>query len=96
MDDQQTKQDFWNEHIRAWRMSGLTQGEYCKRHGLKVASLGYWKDKQRRRGEPLTLVRLPIQAGQIGPVLRGASGWRLELPAHVEVAWLAELLTRLP
>jgi len=96
MDSPQTKQDFWNEHIRAWRSSGLTQGEYCNRHGLKVASLGYWLGKQRRQAEPLTLVPLPLQTSHAGPVLHGATGWRLELPVQIEAVWLADLLARLP
>lgn len=96
MDGTQSKQDFWNEHIRAWRRSGLSQIEYCERQGLKVANLGYWLGKQRRQAEPLTLVPLPLQVLHAGPVLHGAAGWRLELPAGVEPAWLADLLTRLP
>ena len=76
-------------------MSGLTQREYCNRHGLKVASLGYWKAKQGHQAEPLTLVPLSLQAGHAGPVLHGRSGWRLELPAPTDAAWLADLLGRL-
>jgi len=41
MDTRGTQQAFWNDHIRAWRESGLAQGDYCARHGLKVGSLGY-------------------------------------------------------
>lgn len=96
MDSRTTKQEFWNEHIRAWRGSGLTQSEYCTRHGLKVGSLGYWLGKQRRRAGALTLVPLPLPAGHAGPVLHGVTGWRLELPAGIEPAWVGELLARLP
>lgn len=96
MDSWPTKQEFWNDHIRAWRRSGLTQGEYCTRHGLKAASLGYWLGKQRRQAEPpLTLVPLSLQAGHAGPVLHGRDGWRLELPAQIDTVWLADLLGRL-
>jgi len=96
MDPHPTKQDFWNDHIRAWRASGLTQGEYCARQGIKATSLGYWLGKQRRQAQPLTLVPLPLQAGHPGLVLHGATGWRLELPAEVRAAWLGDLLARLP
>lgn len=43
-----SKQDTWNDHLRAWRGSGLSQIAYCDRHGLKVASLAYWLGKQRK------------------------------------------------
>ncbi len=26
---------FWNMHVDAWRLSGLSQKEYCRRHGLR-------------------------------------------------------------
>jgi len=42
------------------------------------------------------LLPLPLPAGHGGPVLYGAGGWRLELPAGIEPVWVGELLARLP
>jgi len=34
--------EFWAHHVRGWRASGLTQVQYCRRHGLSKGTLGYW------------------------------------------------------
>ncbi|WP_407635331.1 IS66 family insertion sequence element accessory protein TnpA [Methylohalobius crimeensis] len=50
------KEQFWQEHFDAWRVSGLSQAEYCKQHGLKFSHFAYWRtrnNKQRRKLVPL-------------------------------------------
>ena len=39
------KAAYWSEHIVAWRGSGLSQGAYCRRHGLSQSSLSYWRKR---------------------------------------------------
>ncbi len=34
--------EFWTRHVKAWRSSGQTQREYCRRHRLLKGTLGYW------------------------------------------------------
>ncbi len=34
---------FWNKHVDAWRLSGLSQKEYCRRHGLRDKAFGHYK-----------------------------------------------------
>ena len=34
--------EFWRRHVEAWRNSGLSQKEYCRRHRLLKGTLGYW------------------------------------------------------
>jgi len=31
---------FWRSHFEVWALSGLTQREYCERHGLLGAIIG--------------------------------------------------------
>jgi transposase len=46
--------------VSAWERSGLSQAEFCRRRGVKVASLAWWKRQLRkpsselpkRRGRP--------------------------------------------
>jgi hypothetical protein len=91
-----SKQDTWNQHIHAWRGSGLSQVAYCARHGLKAGTLAYWASKQRKEAGGLTLVPLSLESGAAGPILYGATGWRLELPVQASPDWIADLLRRLP
>lgn len=34
--------EFWARHVKRWRVSGLTQAQYCRRHRLLKGTLGYW------------------------------------------------------
>ena len=34
---------FWNMHVDAWRLSGLNQKEYCRRHGLRDKAFAHHK-----------------------------------------------------
>jgi hypothetical protein len=38
----------WRGHFEAWRRSGLTQREYCERHGLSLKSFGNWRGQLKR------------------------------------------------
>ena len=39
------KATYWTEHIATWHKSGLSQGAYCRRHGLSQSSLSYWRKR---------------------------------------------------
>lgn len=39
------KQQVWEQHIRTWEKSKLTQKAYCKSHKLSVSSFCYWRKK---------------------------------------------------
>jgi len=71
----------WRRHIEAWQGSGLSQADYCRRHGVNANTFsGRLRDYRS----------LPEAAAPL--VLRTASGHRLELPASAEPRWVAELL----
>ena len=38
------KAAYWSEHIATWQRSGLSQGGYCRQHGLSQSSLGRGRD----------------------------------------------------
>jgi len=39
------KRQFWQQHITAWRHSGLSQSAYCRQEGLCPSSFRYWLRK---------------------------------------------------
>jgi len=73
------------EHLDTWQASGQSQSAYCKTHTLKIATVSYWRSKQKT---PATkLIPVPTRPmGQVSLSLPG--GVQLQLPA----AQLAELL----
>jgi transposase len=39
---------FWRSHFEVWALSGLTQREYCERHGLSLKNFGNWRAQLKR------------------------------------------------
>ena len=61
------KAAYWSEHIAAWHKSGLSQGAYCRRHGLSQSSLSYWRKRLGATDEVgvgsfVTIVPVPLLA----------------------------------
>jgi hypothetical protein len=42
---------FWARVLSAWRKSGLTQAEFCRRQGVKAVTFSWWKRKLRGAAE---------------------------------------------
>jgi transposase len=47
-DDRQPMRAFWRSHFEVWELSGLTQRQYCERHGLNLKSFGNWRAQLKR------------------------------------------------
>lgn len=45
-DHEQSKAKVYFKHIEGWLQSGLSREAYCKKHGLKLSTFGYWRKKQ--------------------------------------------------
>ena len=61
------KAAYWTEHVTAWRKSGLSQGAYCRRHGLSQSSWGYWRKRLARSADEeatpcFAIVPVPLSA----------------------------------
>ena len=39
------KKTYWQEHIQAWRQSGLSQEHFCKARSLALSTFQYWRRK---------------------------------------------------
>lgn len=97
----QQKQAYWFDHLRAWRDSGLSQPDYCQRHGLALGNFGYWRQRERQ-AKAQAVPALHLLPVRIAPAtldqplrLRGPGAWALELPAGTSSAWLADVLRAL-
>lgn len=61
----------WQALVAGWPRSGLTQAQYCARHGISLSSFQYWRARLRkaakdlaseRRSDPAASVRLlPVE-----------------------------------
>jgi transposase len=84
------KLEFWQEQIRFWQESGLSQSEFCKRHGIRSTQWFYWKKRCRNAEAGLTLV--PVKLSSLtGPTRKTAAirvitpnGFTIELDSSLQ------------
>ncbi len=50
----------WQHHLLAWKKSGLTQAEYCRRNQLSIKCFTYWKSKTEKPDPSIKLVPVPV------------------------------------
>lgn len=43
---QSTLPVYWENHLKSWNETNLSQARYCKEHQLKVHQFGYYKRRQ--------------------------------------------------
>lgn len=99
---------FWQDHLEAWKLSGLTQIAYCANNELHIKAFSRRLHQKRVAAQlaksPLTLV--PANVGiaysasiNTAIILHSPAGWRVELAStHLghPVTGLADLLRQLP
>ncbi|MDP3293175.1 MAG: hypothetical protein Q8M37_00380 [Nevskia sp.] len=98
-----SKEALWTRRVRAFEASGQTRVAYCRRHGLAVHSLDYWR--RRLSSSPLSESAavpafVPLQVRSVEPpaealLLECAGGARLRLPRDCDPWWLAQVLSGL-
>lgn len=60
------KHDFWKEHIREWKESGLSQAGYCRKQKISLKCFVYWKRKLTRTELSTSMVEVPrFKAAQV-------------------------------
>ena len=90
----------WKNHIEDWQASGLSQAEYCRRHGLNANTFSGRLHHYRSHRLPRPPELIPVQVQPLpkaaeavsGPIVLWHRDQRLELPTAVSPRWLAELL----
>jgi len=91
---------FWKRHVKAWRASGLSRAEYCRRHNLSYYGLTYWYRKLKRTGSnPGTCAIVPVMSLEaVGsrpgtPIrIRFRQHFTIEIDADFDAAVLSKLI----
>ena len=52
------KTNLWSAHIEAWRQSGVSQAEYCRKNGINNHQFGYWKKKFTNKEKDYTVTKI--------------------------------------
>ena len=64
------REQFWQEHMTAWKASGLKQMQYCREHQLSKHAFVYWKLKLLEK-IPLPATSFPSVPISCGIYVRG-------------------------
>jgi len=48
LEEREPVRAFWRSHFEVWAVSGLTQRDYCERHGLSLKNFGNWRAQLKR------------------------------------------------
>ena len=43
--DHETRHEYWQKQIRDWKVSGLSQKQFCLSRSLALSTFCYWKSK---------------------------------------------------
>jgi len=92
----------FEEHIRRWRSSGLTQAEYCRRNELKWSTFHYWRKRLAATSQAVTLVQVPVGFNRngLGPWGQGLTlllgdRYKVEIGDNFKASTLARLVDTL-
>ena len=89
---------FWEEHLRQWQASGLSQTGYCRTHGLSDKSFVYWKKRIAAAGVTVSLVEvprfppMPVQPSNQPPRLMVGNRYGIEIARGFDEETLDRLL----
>ncbi|WP_444944608.1 IS66 family insertion sequence element accessory protein TnpA [Microbulbifer sp. ZKSA006] len=75
---QQSKSDFWKEHVTQWKASDLSQAAYCQQHQLKLSTFTYWRSKQSKNTAKLMPITMP--PSQTSMVMTLPGNIQIQLP----------------
>jgi hypothetical protein len=54
------KSHYWEDQIRRWRESGLTQNSYCRLNKINRHRLVYWRKRLSEGASPSSLVEISL------------------------------------
>ncbi len=78
-EDSPSKRDVWRAHLEAWKASGLSMRGYCRKEGIGVNGLRYWRGKLGASDGNPRVVRLPVRLAPAEPVIEIVMGSRFTI-----------------
>lgn len=89
---------FWEQHVRDWKSSGMSQVQYCRQNKISQKSFVYWKCKLLSTSAPAHLVE--VQVSSLTPVrfssnpvrLLVGDRYRIEIEKDFDPSVLEQLL----
>jgi hypothetical protein len=76
---------FWEQHLREWKSSGLSQAEFCRQNKLSLKTFVYWKRRQKTMSSPVCLVEVPVQSQSLVSFPSCLTPLRLLVGSHYRI-----------
>lgn len=93
------KKEFWQDHVKAWGESNLSQSEYCRKNNLGRDAFFYWKRKLSKGTSDVRLVpialKVNVQPNQKPLVVVIDRRYRIEVSGDFEPGTLRKLVRTL-
>jgi len=96
------KKIYWQQQIGNWRVSGLSQKQFCQRHSLALSTFTYWKRRikiaktEAVKFYPLTIPAPTPQPAHSGlQLLIGKKRFVIELKEEFSATALRKLISTL-
>ena len=92
------KSALWEQRRAQYKESGLSRRAFCKKHHLKLSTLGYWLSRLGKQEKESGLVELyhasvaPLAAGL---VVRVGQDYRIEIRRGFDAQLLSEVIQAL-
>ena len=91
---------FWENHLKDWSQTGLTQNAYCRNNNLRPNQFTYWKNKFKEQNLPIEFIQVTshhfkkdiIDHSQNILRLNIKSGFQVEIPDGFSLTTLEQVL----
>ena len=57
--ENEKRSQFWENHLKEWSQTGLSQNAYCRNNNLRPNQFTYWKKKFKQQNLPVKFVQVP-------------------------------------
>ncbi|MCF6248639.1 MAG: IS66 family insertion sequence element accessory protein TnpB [Desulfobacula sp.] len=94
------RSQFWENHLKEWSQTGLSQNAYCRNNNLRPNQFTYWKNKFKQQNLPVEFVQVTsnhfekaIDSNSPNALrLNIQSGYQIEIPDGFSQATLEQVL----
>ncbi len=98
----ETREKYWQKHINEWRVSGLSQKQFCSSRSIVLSTFSYWKSKINRikpvtpKFYPLTVPDLTCNSSDAGLMLIvGSKQFQVQIKKDFSQTTLKKLVATL-
>ena len=91
-----TKRQYWQDQIKAWKTSNLSQSGYCAQSGIKLSTFSYWLNVFKPENKNNQFAKIKIIKDKIKPAqsiqIKLLTGHVVHLPIEMGMNEIVKLI----